>query len=149
MKKLSIKVLIVLVLITLSGCSHNSVKVVPYSTINMNSENVFYVIVDSKNQRNLDKLIIATLIKQGYKASSGKKENIPNEATVLITYEDKWMWDMRSFLSTFNVKFRNHLDEYPIIVGEALRASFAENTDEKVIVPSIISMMINKIKDNK
>jgi len=88
------------------------------------------------------------LIEKGFIATSGKIENIPEKLDVLVTYEDRWMWDMGNYLIQLDIQFRNPLNNYPFIVGENVRTSLIRKSP-KFMADETITIMLEKIKESK
>ncbi len=62
---------------------------------------VFFVQNHGADDRNLDQVIAGALAGRGLKATAGPR---PDDVDYLVTYEDRWAWDMRTYLREIKIK---------------------------------------------
>ncbi len=67
---------------------------------------VFWVENHGRDNRNLEEIIANALRLRGLEASGGQQNARPADFDFLVTYVDRWSWDMRTFLMkiTINVE---------------------------------------------
>jgi hypothetical protein len=58
------------------------------------------------DDRRLDETIVRELTRLGYVASCGPLTMMPDAADAVLTYEDRWEWDFKTYLIEFNVVVR-------------------------------------------
>lgn len=63
----------------------------------------FWVENQPADERSLEKVIAASLAKRGCSVTSGKAAERPAIFDYLVTYEDRWFWDMRMYLRDLRV----------------------------------------------
>jgi hypothetical protein len=51
----------------------------------------------------LDEVIVRELQAMGYNATSGPLTMKPDDVDVLIFYQDRWTWDFKTYMITFNL----------------------------------------------
>lgn len=136
--------LMLLLIISFTGCAihSNEARLVPNAS-NLQKK-YFYVIHSNLDKRNIDEAIADVLIEKGFKATSGNSEEIPNSADVIVTYEDRWMWDMGNYLIQLEIQFRDSKDNYPFVVGENIRTSLIRKSP-KYMANEVIEEMILKM----
>ena len=67
----------------------------------------------------------------GFQADSGSESKIPNDIDAIVTYEDRWFWDLANYMIKLNIEIRNPKTNYPLAIGESVRTSMArKNPDE-------------------
>ena len=54
----------------------------------------FYVVKFAPDQRGINLLIVDRLEMMGYSAQTGLAPDVPKGVDAVVTYEDKWMWDI-------------------------------------------------------
>lgn len=64
---------------------------------------VEHLLTDDKR---VDETIVTELNHLGYVASSGPLTMMPDDADAVLSYEDRWEWDFRSYMIEFNVTVR-------------------------------------------
>lgn len=55
------------------------------------------------DDRHLDEMIVEELKRLGYEASHGPLTMLPDNADAVLTYEDRWEWDFRTYLIELNI----------------------------------------------
>lgn len=141
-------VLTILLMFSLTGCaiSDSNAKLVPSSELN--KKETFYVVLSKTDKRDIANTIAEVLTTKGYLATSGNLNNIPSNVDVIVTYEDRWMWDITNYLIKLNMQFRNADNMYPYLAGETIRTSLIRK-DVKGMVEETINTMLNKSREVK
>ncbi|WP_024954800.1 hypothetical protein [Sulfurospirillum arcachonense] len=144
MKKIMLIVLISFSALVFSGCAvtSNTAKVVPYHN-DVNLKN-FYVLHQPSDKRNIDVIISNVLKDKGYNSSSGDGSYIPDNIDTIVTYEDRWFWDITNYLIQLNIEFRDAKDKYPYVAGESIRTSLARKSPQEMSI-EIINNLFAKI----
>jgi hypothetical protein len=68
---------------------------------------VFFVENHGDDARQLEQIIVETLRKRGLDAVGGAKETRPENTDFLVSYEDRWAWDMRTYLRLIQIDVQN------------------------------------------
>ena len=68
---------------------------------------VYFVENHGEDHRNLEQIIADVIEMRGIKVSSGAPGQRPANATFVVTYEDRWSWDMRTYLRDIRIEVRN------------------------------------------
>ncbi|CZE47475.1 hypothetical protein [Campylobacter geochelonis] len=127
-----------ILLFIFTGCSIVSQEA--YVVPNSYKENTktYYVehLITDKND--LNKLIEKAIIKNGFSVVNNHKQ-----ADVIVTYIDRWFWDMGNYLILLKIQFRDSKNKFPMIVGENARTSFARKEPE-FMVDELIKVMFEK-----
>jgi len=58
------------------------------------------------DDRRVDEMIVQELTRLGYQASHGPLTMLPDHTDAVLTYEDRWEWDFKTYLIEFNVTVR-------------------------------------------
>jgi hypothetical protein len=114
-----------------SGCAIVDLRSSQIPGSDLSSINRLYVIHFEPDQRNLHYVIRDELIEMGFQAESGSGLKLPNDIDAIVTYEDRWFWDLANYMLQLNIEIRNPKTNYPLAVGESIRTSMArKNPDE-------------------
>lgn len=93
---------LVLALAFLAGCASVSTrKVMPLDGFRR-----IYVEQRLNDNHQLAELLAAELRRLGCEASSGPRTMMPETTEAVLTYDDRWTWDFRSYLIEFNLELR-------------------------------------------
>jgi hypothetical protein len=68
---------------------------------------VFYVENHGKDERQLEQVIAGALQARGLDATGGAKGQGPENVDFLVSYEDRWAWDMRTYLRLIQIDVRD------------------------------------------
>jgi len=132
MKNIFSKLVIGLFIISFfSGCAIVDLRSSQIPGSDLSSINRLYVVHFEPDRRNLQDVIRDELIEMGFQADSGSESRIPNDIDAIVTYEDRWFWDLANYMIQLNIEIRNPKTNYPIAIGESIRTSMArKNPDE-------------------
>ena len=100
----------------------------------------FYVVRQPKDQRGIEKLIAAELSLLGKTAVSGDTPSNPEHFDALVTYVDKWWWDITTYMMELQVKIHDPRTNYIIANGHSHRTSLVRKSPE-----SMVKEVLNKI----
>ncbi len=133
MKKYLVSFLLTVLVGLTSGCVVTQLKseVVPGNDLKALKK--FYVIHLASDQRGVEKLIADRLNIMGYQATAGEKSAMPDDAQAIVTYQDKWMWDITMYMIELNVQIRQPKTEMAIATGHSLRTSLARKSPPEMV----------------
>jgi hypothetical protein len=85
---------------------------------------VYYVEKLASDGRGIETAIRDQLEALGKRATSGLAGSAPPAATVLVTYQDRWMWDLRMVLVQLDIQFKNAKTGHVVATGKMFRKEF-------------------------
>ena len=132
MKKYVVPFLLTLLVGLSSGCVTQLKSDISPGT-NLKAIKQFYVVRLPADQRGVEKLIADRLNLMGYKATAGEKAAVPAEAEAIVTYQDKWMWDITMYMIELNVQVRQPKTEITMATGHTLRTSLARKSPADMV----------------
>ena len=103
-----------------------------------------YVVRFDPDKRQLHTIIADQLSLLGYPATAGEENSIPDNIDTLITYQDKWQWDMTNYMIQINIQFRDGKSKELIVSGESYRTSLARRSPEEMIKETLQEILRNK-----
>ena len=95
----------------------------------------YFVQRHDKDDRDLASTIAKAMQARGLQATAGTVAERPAEATYVVTYVDKWMWDMRMYLYDLRIDLRDARDQSILGYGQSMQSSLKAmgQTHEDVI----------------
>ena len=93
----------------------------------------FYVVQKQGDQRGIEKLIAARLVAMGHPATSGEAASSPNPVDGLVTYQDRWMWDITMYMIRLNVQVRDGKTGAIVANAEAMRPSLQRKSPDGMV----------------
>lgn len=111
-----------------------------------------YVVENRKDKWKCYKDIVELLKERGYHATYGKSDNVPENATAIITYVDRWKiggWATSMYLAQINLIIRNPQDNYPIASSTYLNVEGIGTHFQKDIIETGLDALLEKLKEKK
>lgn len=102
----------------------------------------YYVQRHDKDSRDLASTIAQSMQKRGLQATAGVESARPADVAYVVTYVDKWMWDMRMYLYNLRIDVRDAKDMSIVGYGESMQSSLkAMGQTHEDIVDSALDKM--------
>jgi hypothetical protein len=89
----------------LAGCSSLSSHQNP--AVDFTKFKRYYIEHRITDNHGVDQLIAQDLRRRGLEATHGHLTMIPDKIDVIVTYEDRWTWDFKSYLIELNIAVRD------------------------------------------
>jgi len=137
-------IVVAAVAVFLSGCVVTQLKADVTPGTKLNDLKKLYVVKLPADQRGVDRMIADRLNAMGMKATSGEKSAMPDDVDAIVTYQDKWMWDITMYMLELNVQLRQPKTDMSFASGHTLRTSLARKSP-----PELIEEVLNEIFKNK
>lgn len=131
--KIVSRLIFVLVVVSLSGCAINRATGTFDPGKDLTQADVFYVERFGPDNRGLEKIVADNLTVRGYTATYGEEGLAPDNATVLVTYVDKWMWDMSMYLLELTITFRDPETGAAIGSGNSYHTSLTRLSPDEMV----------------
>ncbi|MBU1364418.1 MAG: hypothetical protein KKE51_11400 [Gammaproteobacteria bacterium] len=134
---LKLAALLGLVTVLTTGCAVNRATANVDPSANLSSLKTMYVkrIADDDNTYNL---IADKLRSKGVTVSTGT-EAAPSGVDAVVTYIDKWMWDMTMYMLELTVNIRDPKTDFPLATGNSFHTSLTRLSPTE---------MVNEVVDN-
>ena len=132
MNKIMSLIAIAIFMLLSSGCSTSLTADIDPST-DLSSLNTFYVEKLPADERNIHELIAARLNAIGKQATAGSEPEPPTGVDAVVTYEDKWMWDMTMYMLELKIDLRDPNTKYKLATAKSYRTSLARKSPEGMV----------------
>jgi hypothetical protein len=141
MKSLINSLLLLCSLVFLSGCvSNQKGAIIPGNDIGALRK--YYVVHLPADTRGVNQMIADELNSRGFTATTGEAVNVPADVDAVITYQDKWMWDITMYMIQLDIQFRKPVSDVPMATGSSMRTSLARKSP-----PNMIKEVLDQIFD--
>jgi hypothetical protein len=124
-------VLAVIGLTLQSGCA--TAESVRAPGVDLSSLKTFYVQKLPADGRGIERLISDRLGLMGFKSSYGESDSPPKPVDAIITYQDKWMWDITMYMIQLDVQVRNGETRVVLANGRSFRPSLQRSSPEGMV----------------
>ena len=94
----------------------------------------FYVVHQPKDKWGVQQLISDKLVMKGYSSTLGPE--LPQAAykvDSVVTYVDKWMWDITLYMLELTVTLREPINNQPLAVGNSYHTSLTRKSPEEMV----------------
>lgn len=117
----------------LSGCSKVVLKADSDPNVDISNIKSFYVRQLPTDNRGLEVKIASQLNEFGYQATSGVHELPTRSVDAIVSYTDRWMWDITMYMLELNIEFRDPDTNYVFASGNSYRTSLVRKPPEYMI----------------
>lgn len=114
----------------LTGCANRATAKVDPSA-DLQSIKTVHVVKIPEENANLSTLIADRLRTQGYQVSTGTDK--PGNVDALVTYVDRWMWDITMYLLELTVTIRDSKNEFPLATGNSMHTSLTRLSPKEMV----------------
>lgn len=144
MKKLLNLIAILAVATSLTtGCAVNRATATADPAARLDTLKTMHVKKADKDERSIDTLIAEKLRTRGYTVTTGA--DAPARIDALVTYVDKWMWDITMYMLELTVVVRDPKSEYPLATGNSYHTSLTRKSP----VEMVDEVVTNILKEGK
>jgi hypothetical protein len=123
-----------------TGCASTDTKVVEKGRSLQGVER-FFVLRNLKDNHSIDKSIVRALQARGLEATSGPITLLPENAQVVITYEDGWAWDFGPHMVYLKLGARDPSAFFPYVTSSYLD-QIALSTDVDAVVSGVVADLL-------
>lgn len=133
--------LCLLIFINLTGCANLATgRVTP--GVDIKQFNKFYVVKFKPDNHEINHLIRDELQVMGYEATTGPEDKVPEDAEVVVTYLDNWMWDITMYMIKLRVFMHEPKTQKLLAKGESYHTSLTRKSPEEMVT-EVLSNILN------
>jgi len=126
-------VLSFIALLLLGGCAVNRATSQITPGTDLSTLDQYYVVKFTPDGRGINTLIANRLNEMGHPATTGPETQVPENADVVVTYKDKWMWDITMYMLELTITFREPGSEFPLAEGNSFHTSLTRKSPEEMV----------------
>jgi hypothetical protein len=117
-----------------SGCAVNRATANVSPDADIGRVKSFYVVKTQGDDRAIDKLISDNLQKRGFRVTGGPQPaTTPAGVDAVVTYVDKWMWDITMYMLELTVQLRNPQNNFPMATGNSFHTSLTRKAPPEMV----------------
>lgn len=132
MSRRSLPVAAAIALGALPGCvSQQSATVSPGA--DLGRIRTLHVVRLPADERGIDQLIATEFRRGGFTVTTGTEAAVPPDADAIVTYSDRWMWDITMYMISLDIVLRDPRSHFPIASGRSVRSSLVRGTPEEMV----------------
>lgn len=114
-----------------SGCAVNRATATVDPSVDLRSLKALHVAKDPKDENGINVLIADRLRSRGYTVTTGDEK--PQAVDAVVTYVDKWRWDMTMYMLELTITIRDPKNDYPLATGNSLHTSLTRKSPIEMV----------------
>jgi hypothetical protein len=118
----------IVALMLTAGCATKEVMKAPGADVS--SLRAFYVQKLPADGRGIEKVISDQLSAMGYSSSYGVPDSPPTRVDAVVTYQDRWMWDITMYMIQLDMQIRDPDSRVVLASGKSYRPSLERKSPE-------------------
>jgi len=122
-----------------AGCASTQTKVIEPNRSLQGVER-FFVLRNLKDNHGIDRSIVRALQTRGLEVTSGPITLLPDNAQVVIVYEDRWSWDFGNHMVYLKLGARDPAAVFPYVTS-----SYLDQVALKTNVDQIVSEVVGEL----
>jgi hypothetical protein len=116
-----------------SGCAVNKMEAQIYPGKSLEGRENYHGVKLEQDERGVDQLIVDKLISLGFNATSGTQDDVADQVDTLVTYVDKWMWDITMYMLELTIIMREPESNMPVSRGYSIHTSLTRKSPEEMV----------------
>ena len=132
MKRIGMLFLLIPVILSFTACAESlNAKKMPGA--DLSPLKTIYVQKLAADERGIEQLIANQLTRMGFIAASGASETPSSAADAIVTYQDKWMWDITMYMLQLSVQIRDGQTRMVLADGQSMHTSLVRKSPEEMV----------------
>lgn len=123
-------ILLTVVSIGFAGCSSRSTAKVDASA-NLSTIKTMHVVKIPEETAQISAFIADDLRHRGYVVTTSAEKATGVDA--VVTYVDRWMWDMSMYLLELTIMIRDPITDFPLATGNAMYTSLIRKSPPEMV----------------
>lgn len=115
-------------LAAMTGCAVNRADAHMMADADLSKVKTLYVVHNEADKHDIDKDLKTAFEKRGFVVTNGPAQPAPYAQDAVVTYIDKWMWDITMYLLELQVTVRNPSNSFPLATADSLHSSLARKS---------------------
>jgi hypothetical protein len=114
-----------------SGCAVNRATATVDPKTDLSKIKTLSVIPYEPAASEIALLIERKLKSMGYQVTTG--QNTQTEVDAIVTFKDKWMWDITTYMIELTIVIREPKTEYPLATGNSFHTSLTRKSPAEMV----------------
>lgn len=120
------------VLLLVAGCS-STLQAKKSPGTDLSQLKAFYVQKLPADGRGIEQVIADRLMQMGYRAVSGPEDSPFSPVDAIVTYQDRWMWDITMYMIELSIQLREPQTRTVLATGHSMRTSLIRKSPEGMV----------------
>ncbi len=116
---------------TTTGCAINRATATVDPSVNLGSLKAMHVAKQPKDDNGINVLIAEKLRSRGYSVTTGSEK--PSALDAVVTYIDRWRWDITMYMLELTITIRDPGSDYPLASGKSYHTSLTRMSPSEMV----------------
>lgn len=116
----------------LQGCAVNRDNTYVSPDVDLLRLKKLHVVKLDADEHAVNNIIARELTKLGFEASTGLGASAPKDADALVTYQDRWQWDMTMYMIELKIQVREPRTGGLLAMGDSFHTSLTRKSPEEM-----------------
>ncbi|HEX7687176.1 MAG TPA: hypothetical protein VF453_05700 [Burkholderiaceae bacterium] len=134
---------VALVLGATTGCAVNQAQSTLMAGADLGKVKSIYVVHEEGDDHAVDLELKKAFEKRGYTVATGPALKPPYEQDAVVTYVDKWMWDITMYMLQLNVTMRDS-KEFPLATAHSVHTSLTRKSQPEMVDEVVTNVLAAK-----
>lgn len=103
----------------------------------------FYVRKHAEDDYKLGDEIVAQLQEMGYRATTGSATSSPTKVDGVITYMDRWTWDITMYMLSLDMQVREPGSDFALVTAKTIRTSTIRKSQKEMVRETLNKLLKN------
>lgn len=103
----------------------------------------FYVRKHADDDYKLGEEIAAQLQQMGFRATSGTAQSPPGRVDAVVTYMDRWVWDMTMYMLSLDIQLREPQSDTILATAKTVRSSLIRKSQPEMVRETLDKLFKN------
>jgi hypothetical protein len=117
----------------MAGCATNRQGTSVAPDVDLACLHTFHVVTPARDDRGVGRAITAELRRMGFEASTGADPSSAKDVDAIVTYQDRWQWDITMYLLELRVFVREPRTDALLAVGISFHTSTTRKSPEEMV----------------
>jgi hypothetical protein len=123
--------LAVVILTLLQGCAVNRATATVDPSANLQAIKRVHVVQLPEDDNKVNQTIADKLSAMGITATTSKDK--PKDVDAIVTYWDKWFWDITMYLLELTIVIRDPATDFPLATGNSMHTSLTRKSQKEMV----------------
>lgn len=123
---------VLVALATTTGCAVNRAESTLMAGADLTKVKTLYIVHSDASKHDVDKDLKAAFEKRGYVVTTGPALTPPYAQDAVVTYIDKWMWDLTMYMLELTVTVRSPVNDFPLATAHSIHTSLSRKSQAEM-----------------
>jgi hypothetical protein len=128
-----------------TGCAVNRATATLTPGADLTQVRSIYIEKEKGDDRAIDLILKTNLEKRGYTVTTGDAPRPDKPVDALLSYVDRWMWDITMYMLELTVTLRDPANSFPMAVGNSLHTSLTRKSPDEM-ADEVLGNMLSPTK---